>query len=602
MTSGDVSAEAAGASSRRADGRRVLARLARYLRGEWRGLAAGLGCALLTGPIPLGVGRMISRFFESGTLDPATGATRWDLPGATRVCFMAAGLYTLLFVLRYGQGWFLARTTQRVGAALRRDIYSHLQGMSLGYFHRKRTGALMSVLTSDVQRLQGAAMLLKDGVAQPVVAAFILVRLVMLSPMMTLFALVVLPLMGLAIQRISRRLRAVSKEVQDRAGELNALMEETLSAPRVVQSFGAAEREAARFGRENDRVLDATLRGVRRTALLGPTVDWIGAMAVAFTLYAGSRSGIAAGTFVEFVFLSSQLANAVGALGNLRGATEEMLGAADRVFAEVLDVEPEIRDRPGAVALPTPEGRIDFRDVSFAYEAGEPVLRGIDLTVEPGWMVALVGATGAGKSTLADLVPRFHDPDSGAVCIDGTDVRDATLASLRRCIALVPQRTVLFTGTLAENIAYGRPEATRAEIEAVARAANAHDFIVAKPLGYDTPVGERGETLSGGQAQRIAIARALLADPRILILDEATSALDAATERQVQEALGRLMHGRTTLVIAHRLSTIADADRIVVLDAGRVVEMGTWDELMARGGRFAALVRARKGAEESDGA
>ncbi|MFM7320351.1 MAG: ABC transporter ATP-binding protein, partial [Armatimonadota bacterium] len=578
------------------------ARLARYLRAEWRGLAAGLACALFTGPIPLGVGRMISRFFESGTVDPATGATRWDLERATLVCLGAAGLYTLLFVLRYGQGWFLARTTQRIGAALRRDVYAHLQGMSLGYFHRKRTGALMSVLTSDVLRLQGAAMLLKDGVAQPVVATCILVRLVVLSPSMTLFALVVVPLMGLAIQRISRRLRAVAKEVQDRAGELNALMEETLSAPRVVQSFGASDREVARFAAENDRVLHATMRGVKRTALLGPTVDWIGAMAVAFTLYAGSRSGIAAGTFVEFVFLSSQLANAVGALGNLRGASEEMLGAADRVFAEVLDVEPEIRDRPGAVALEEPRGRIEFRGVSFGYVLDEPVLRGIDLTVEPGSMVALVGATGAGKSTLADLVPRFHDPDVGAVLVDGQDVREVTLASLRRHIALVPQRTVLFTGTLAENIAYGRPDATDSEIEAAARAANAHDFIVSKPLGYRTPVGERGETLSGGQAQRIAIARALLADPRILILDEATSALDAATERLVQEALGRLMRGRTTLVIAHRLSTIADADRIVVLDHGCVVESGTWDELMRAGGRFAALVRAREQPETTGGA
>lgn len=583
---------------RRSSGRRVVSRLAGYLRCEWRGLAAGLGCALLTGPIPLGVGRMISGFFESGTLDPATGDTRWDLDRATLVCVGAAGLYSLLFVLRYGQGWFLARTTQRVGAALRRDIYAHLLGMSLTYYHRKRTGALMSTLTSDVQRLQGAAMLLKDGVSQPVVAAFILGRLIFLSPTMTLFALVVVPAMGLAIQRISRRLRSVSKDVQDRAGELNALMDETLSAPRVVQSFGAVDREQARFARENDRVLRATLRGVKRTALLGPTVDWIGAMAVAFTLYAGSRSGIAAGTFVEFVFLSSQLANAVGALGNVRGAFEEMLGAADRVFSEVLDVESEIQDAPGAVEMPEPAGRIVFDNVHFAYEPGEPVLAGIDFVVEPGTTVALVGATGAGKSTLADLVPRFHDPTSGMVSIDGLDVRAATIASLRRRIALVPQRTVLFTGSIAENIAYGRPDASSEEIEAAARAANAHEFISAKPAGYATPVGERGETLSGGQAQRIAIARALLADPRILILDEATSALDAATERLVQDALARLMRGRTTLVIAHRLSTIADADRIVVLDRGRVVETGTWGELLAAGGTFAALVRARKTAED----
>lgn len=584
------------------ENRRIVRRLAGYLKREWRLVAGGLLCALLTGPVPIGVARMIREFIESGTYDRATGVTRWDLDRATQVCFMAAGLYTLLFVLRFGQGWFLAQATQRIGASLRFDLYRHLQGMSLGYFQRKQTGVLMSILTSDVQRLQGAAMLLKDGLAQPVVAVFILIRLIVLSPGMTLFAVVVVPLMALAIQRITRRLRSLSTDLQSRTGQLNARMEESLSAARVVQSFGAEDRESARFAHENDGVLQTTLRAVRRTALLGPAVDWIGALAVCVCLYAGAKIGVSSGAFLEFVFLASQLANAVGSLGNLRGNAEEMLGAADRVFHEILDETPKVSDRTGATELPVPNGRIEFSGVCFGYDPAELVLRDVDLRVEPGEVVALVGPTGSGKSTLADLVLRFHDPDQGAVRIDGHDIRDVTLASLRRHIAVVPQRTVLFSGTISGNIAYGRPDATSAEIEAAARAANAHDFIVQRPGGYQTPVGERGETLSGGQAQRIAIARALLTDPRILVLDEATSALDTATEEQVRQALQTLMRGRTTLVIAHRLSTIADADRIVVLDQGRIVETGTWSELIALGGRFAELVQVQRRLEESSDA
>ena len=593
-----MKAEDAPVAGEMTDNRRMLRRFGPYVRREWRLVAGGLFCALLTGPVPLGVARMIREFIESGTFDRVSGITRWDLARATQVCFFAAALYTLLFVLRFGQGWFLAQATQRIGAALRVDLYRHLQHLSLGYFQQKRTGALMSILTSDVQRLQGAALLLKDGLAQPVVAVFILGRLLVLSPGMTLFAVVVVPLMGLAIQRITRRLRALSSELQSRTGHLNARMEETLSAVRVVQSFGAEEREAARFADENEGVLRTTLRSVRRTSLLGPAVDWIGAMAVCVSLYAGAKLGVSSGAFLEFVFLASQLANAVGALGNLRGNAEEMLGAADRVFHEILDQVPVVSDKPGAVDLPTPAGHIELENVVFGYLPDEPVLRGVDLVVEPGQVVALVGPTGSGKSTLADLVLRFHDPSSGVVRIDGKDIRDVSVASLRRHIAVVPQRTVLFSGTIAENIAYGCPGATPDQVEAAARAANAHPFILEQPGGYDTPVGERGETLSGGQAQRIAIARALLTDPRILVLDEATSALDTATEEQVRQALQTLMRGRTTLVIAHRLSTIADADRIVVLDKGVVRESGTWSELMASGGRFAELVRVQRRLEE----
>jgi subfamily B ATP-binding cassette protein MsbA len=306
-----------------------------------------------------------------------------------------------------------------------------------------------------------------------------------------------------------------------------------------------------------------------------------------------------AGGLIKYLYLVSQLMNAVSSMGSLRSGVEEMMGAADRIFHDVLDVTPDIRDAPDAKPLPPVEGRIEFRDVSFAYEPGIPVLANISLTIEPGQVVALVGETGAGKTTLADLVPRFYDPTEGAVLIDGHDIRTVRLKSLRSQIGIVPQETLLFSGTVRDNITYGRRDALDVEVEAAARAANAAPFVSAMPNGYDTWIGERGATLSGGQRQRVAIARALLADPRILILDEATSALDAATEALVQQALERLMEGRTTLIIAHRLSTVVNADKIVVLRrGGRIAETGTHAELMARGGVYAALFETQQRSAE----
>jgi ATP-binding cassette, subfamily B, bacterial MsbA len=580
----------------------VARRLLEYLKPHWVKIVLGLLCGALVGVATAGVGTLIERFINSLTL------ARPDSRYIGAVCAAVVGVYAILGLLRYGQNILLATVAQYVGLNLRRDVYAHLQMLSLAFYQRRRTGALMSALTNDINKLQNAANLLKDVVSAPIQAVILLIAMFILNWRLTLFSLIAVPLMALTVQRLTRRLRGISRQTQEKMADVASVMEETLSAPRVVRAFSAEQHEVERFESENRAAVGMQLKGIRRSARLGPVVDFIGSFGIALVLYYGGMQVVAnnmtSGGLIKFLYLVSQVANAASAMSNLRGHMEDLMGAADRIFTEVLDVVPEVRDAPDAKPLPEKiDGRIEFRNVTFAYERGVPILDNLDLTIEPGEVVAFVGETGAGKTTLADLVPRFYDPTAGQVLLDGKDIRTVTIASLRAQIGIVPQDTVLFSGTIRDNIAYGRRDALDSEVEAAARAANAHDFIMSKPDGYLTWVGERGTTLSGGQKQRIAIARALLADPCILILDEATSALDAATESQVQEALETLMEGRTTIIIAHRLSTIVNADKIVVLqktpNGGRIAEMGTHRELMARGGVYAGLYEVQRRSAEA---
>ncbi|MBC8135464.1 MAG: ABC transporter ATP-binding protein [Fibrella sp.] len=572
-------------------------RLLAYLIPHRGILTTGLLCGALASLVEGGTGFLFKKFIDNLGNSAQSRFLVW-------ICVGIVVLYILLGIFKYGQSILLATAAQRVGQGIRRDIYRHLQKFSLGYFHKRRTGAIMSTLQSDAAKVQNAAMLLKDAVNAPLAVTIFLGMLFAESWLLTCFLLLAVPGMAVAIQALTRRLRALSQTTQERLGNMSAMMEETIAAPRIVRAFSAEEREIARFENASEQALQAQLRSTSRSARLGPIVDVLGAIGVAGVLYIGGmlvHDGVmTVGSLSAYLFFAAKISANVNSIGGIKSTYEDMMGAADRIFTDVLDVQPEITDAPGAKELPSIRGRIAFENVSFAYSAETPVLTDIDLVIEPGQVVAFVGETGAGKSTLADLVPRFYDPTAGRITIDGHDIRDVTMASLRRQIGIVPQESVLFSGTLRENLIYGRPNATDGEVRDAARVTNIADFIEALPDGYETRVGERGSTLSGGQRQRVAIARALLADPRILILDEATSALDAKTEALVKAALDTLLKGRTTLIIAHRLFTIQNADKIVVLSQGRIVETGTHHDLLNRDGIYARLYATQAKQKESD--
>jgi subfamily B ATP-binding cassette protein MsbA len=463
----------------------------------------------------------------------------------------------------------------------------------MSYFDNQRTGNLISIMNNDVPALQNAILSIKDAITGPVIVIVALGTVLVVSWRLSLLTLILLPPIGLLINVISQKLRFISRETQERLADMTSLAEETISGVRVVRSFAAEEREIKRFNKATNNAKVIYMTGVVRSSVLSPTTDLIGMCGMAGALVVGGHE-VAVGQLTLkgltiFLAMLNQLRNGISSIGSITTNLKTTEGAADRIFTNVLDVPTEVTEAGGAPALADVKGTVEFDDVSFAYVPTRPVIRNISFEMAPGEIVAVVGPSGAGKSTLADLIPRFYDPTSGSISIDGVDVKSVTLKSLRRQIGIVPQETMLFNASVRENIGYSMPDATEAQIIEAAKNANAHDFIMDMPNGYDTMVGDRGVQLSGGQRQRLAIARAVLFDPRILILDEATSSLDTASEAEVQKALEILMLGRTTLVIAHRLSTIVKAHKILVLDAGRIVENGTHSQLMTLGGVYAQL-------------
>lgn len=514
----------------------------------------------------------------------------------------------VVFVIRgiayYGQSYLMNYVGQRVIIDIRKAVFEKLQRLSLSFYDKNKTGTIMSYVTNDVNALQSAMVEnVVEMVTESVILIVSIVMMIYLDWKLFLVTFSTFPIVLLFIDQFGKRIRKSGSRIQEVTADITSVLQETVSSARVIKSFVREDYEINRFDKENLNNFRANMKYAQLSATLTPTIEFVAAVGVTIILWYGGNSvingSITAGSLVAFLTYAVNISNPIKRLSRVIGNIQKALAAAQRVF-DVLDLPETIKNTPDAKALPPVKGKVRFDHVSFSYDPGEEVLSDVSFDVKPGEMVAFVGPSGAGKSTVASLLPRFYDVNDGSISIDGTDIRGVTLNSLREQVGIVPQETILFNGSVYDNILYGRLNATKEEVEAAAKAANAHNFIMELPDGYNTMLGDRGVNISGGQRQRISIARAILKNPQILILDEATSALDTESERVVQEALDRLMVGRTSFVIAHRLSTIKNADKIMVLEKGRLVEQGTHDELMQLDGLYAHLYKIQYRSKEAN--
>lgn len=564
----------------------IYLRLLRYLKPYIPKTLMAVGCMILATTASLYV-PWIVRDIIDGVLVNKDAVLLNAITIGIVVVFALRGFFV------YGQTYLMAYISQKVVIDLREALFRQFQRLSVSYFDHSRTGKVLSYMTNDVGVLQGAlAQNVIELASESLALVGSLVAMFYLHWQLALLTLITVPLVAQAMKIFGVKLRKASGTMQQRAAEITSVLQETIVSIRLIRLFVREDFEIARFNRENENNFNAQMKAAQLSATLTPVVEFLAALAVTVIVWYGGgeviNGNLTSGSLIAFLVYSVNISNPVKRLGNVYGNIQRAVAAAERVF-EVLDTEPEIQDAPGAIDLPPVTGRVSFENVTFEYRPGEPALRNMTLDVEPGQVLAIVGPSGAGKSTVANLLPRFYDPQEGTIRIDGIDIKTVKVASLREQLAMVPQDTILFNASIFENILYGRLDATREEVVEAAKSSNAHDFILQTPEGYDTQIGERGCQLSGGQRQRIAIARAILKNPRILILDEATSALDAESERLVQDALDKLMVGRTTFVIAHRLSTIQRADSILVLEKGRMVECGRHAELLEAGGLYCKL-------------
>jgi len=559
--------------------------LRQYVKPYWKNLAGAMFCMLFVSGTT-----SASAFLVKPVLDDIF--FKKDLTMLKLLPIAIVALFILKGVFNYGQAYLMSCVGQRIIADLRERIYNHLQSLSLSFFTRNPTGTLMSRITNDVSMVQGAV---TDAVTGLLKDFFTIIGLVIVvfyrDWQLAIVALIVFPVAVYPIVKFGRKLRSYSHRSQSTMADISTILLETISGNRIVKAFGMEDYERRRFAKRNRRLLDILIKSIRVRSVSHPLMETLGGVGIACIVFYGGYKVIAGtatpGTFFSFLAALLMLYEPVKRLSAVNNTIQQGLAAASRIF-EVLDEVPEIRNQPQAKNIMAISAGIEYRGVSFRYEE-DWVLKNIDLRIRAGEMVAFVGVSGGGKTTLVNLLPRFYDVNTGAILIDGMDIREATLESLRSLIGIVTQQTILFNDSVRNNIAYGKIDQSFEEVVKAAQAAYAHGFIQNLPQGYDTIIGEQGVKLSGGERQRISIARAILKNAPILILDEATSSLDSESEIEVQKALENLMRGRTTLVIAHRLSTIRQADRIVVMANGQIIEEGTHENLLAKNGEYKKL-------------
>jgi ATP-binding cassette, subfamily B, bacterial len=557
--------------------------LAPYVRREWRTIVQALvGTIVFVSYWP------ILAWLSGNILEQLAAG---NVPVVARFIAITMVGFGLQKVGQYLQDSLMAKAALEVAFNLRKDVYTHIHRLSLTYFERSQTGDLSYRLTEDIDRIgEVVQKLFHDFLPSVLQLVVVLGYMVYLNWQLTLTALVLVPILAVLAGWFGEQMLKSSRRSQNLVSDLSSLVTEVFSGIRLVRAFAAEDYEVERFTQEAEKNRQAKYKAAWLQSVQYPVVGFTYALVVMLILLVGtwqiSQGNLTGASFGSYVVAALMLIDPVNHVIVNYGEFKQGEASVDRVI-ELLQIEPAVRELPTAIDLPKVTGRVEYRNVTFGYEAHEPVLSNLDLLALPGEQIALVGSSGAGKSTLVNLLPRFYDPQVGQILIDDVEISTVTLRSLRRQIGIVPQETTLFSGTIAQNIAFGQKEFDLEAVEAAARIANAHDFISQFSQGYHTWMGERGVNLSGGQRQRVAIARAVLLDPRILILDEATSALDAESEALVQEALERLMSDRTVFIIAHRLATVRKADRILVMEKGQVIEAGTHSELLAQKSRYA---------------